>query len=333
LDEHVIRALLNLASNLIDERRYREATRYVDEGIAYASGRELGSYGSLLLVARAFSDLRRGAWQRADEIVRPLAARGSKLPLIRVTALVIAGVLRARRGEPGAQAALDAALALAAPEEPQQCGSVAAARAEAAWLDGRPEGVLEATDRTLALAADRDDRRLLAELACWRARAGVVEAVAVHPDDPYALELAGEWKAAALRWRQLGCPYEAALAQLRSEDEATLEAALVGLRQLGATCAAAKAAERMRALGMRPLRGPRAATLANPAGLTARQLDVLALLCDGLRNADIAHRLYISPKTVDHHVSAVLHKLGVRSRHDVGGAAQELGLVVSGGDR
>jgi DNA-binding NarL/FixJ family response regulator len=89
----------------------------------------------------------------------------------------------------------------------------------------------------------------------------------------------------------------------------------------------------LRSLGVRDLpalpRGPRPATRANPAGLTPRELEVLALVAEGLRNAEIADRLYLTPKTVAHHVSATLAKLGVGSRAEAIRAAQRLGIVPS----
>ena len=72
--------------------------------------------------------------------------------------------------------------------------------------------------------------------------------------------------------------------------------------------------------------GPGPATRANAAGLTARELEVAALLANGLTNGEVATRLVLSPKTVDHHVSAVLSKLGVRSRRDVAAAASAMGI-------
>lgn len=82
---------------------------------------------------------------------------------------------------------------------------------------------------------------------------------------------------------------------------------------------------------MRVPRGPRRATRTNPAGLTDRQLAVLALLGDGLTNAEVAERLVVSVRTVEHHVAAVLAKLGVHSRRDAAAAAHELGIESASG--
>ena len=82
----------------------------------------------------------------------------------------------------------------------------------------------------------------------------------------------------------------------------------------------------MRELGLSVPRGPRESTRANPAGLTARQLEVLALLAAGLTNAEIADRLVVSPRTAEHHVAAVLAKLGAATAGMRPGAPSELGL-------
>ena len=74
-------------------------------------------------------------------------------------------------------------------------------------------------------------------------------------------------------------------------------------------------------------RGPRPSTSRNEAQLTARELDVLELLAEGLRNAAIAERLFVSPRTVDHHVSAILRKLDVQSRGEAVAEAARIGLL------
>jgi DNA-binding NarL/FixJ family response regulator len=135
------------------------------------------------------------------------------------------------------------------------------------------------------------------------------------------LEFRGDLEAAARAWLDLGCPYEAAVVRSMSGDEAQLRVALDAFREMGGRIAAAATERRLRAMGVRGLRrGPRATNIDAPHGLTAREHEVLQCLVAGMSNAEIADRLYISPKTVDHHVSAVLSKIGVHSR---GAAARE----------
>ena len=126
--------------------------------------------------------------------------------------------------------------------------------------------------------------------------------------------------------------YDAGLALLDDGSEASLRAALERVEGLGAGPAAAVTRRRLRAIGARSVpAGARPATREHPAGLTTREQQVLDLVSDGRTNEEIAARLFISVKTVDHHVSAVLAKLGARTRRDAAAEAVRLGLVASGG--
>ncbi|MEA2423753.1 MAG: hypothetical protein QOH13_163, partial [Thermoleophilaceae bacterium] len=166
------------------------------------------------------------------------------------------------------------------------------------------------------------------ELAAWRRRAGIDDPVAEWLPEPYACQLRGDPLGAAALWDELGSPYEAALARADSDDERELRRALEELRELGAEAAAAIVARRLRSRGATGVRrGPRRTTRENPANLTSREAEVLTLVAQGLRNGDIAQRLFLSEKTVSHHVSAILRKLDVRTRGEAGAAAVRLGLT------
>jgi DNA-binding NarL/FixJ family response regulator len=160
----------------------------------------------------------------------------------------------------------------------------------------------------------------------WLVRLGVRSGLPGLPE-PHALEAAGDHRGAAAAWQRIGRPYDAALAMAWSSDDAELKDALAGLDELGAGAAAAAVRRRMKELGVKAIpRGPRAATRAAPAGLTPREQEVLALLADGLPDREISERLFISERTVHHHVSAVLSKIGVSSRTAAAREAARMGI-------
>ena len=142
--------------------------------------------------------------------------------------------------------------------------------------------------------------------------------------EPYAAALRGDWRSAADAWLAAGDPYEHALELAGSGQVETALEALTILDGLGAAPAVALVRRRLRDLGVTRLpRRPQPGTLANPAGLTDRQLEILRLVAAGLSNAEIAQRLVVSTRTVDHHVSAILAKLGVPTRREAAAKAAE----------
>jgi DNA-binding CsgD family transcriptional regulator len=185
--------------------------------------------------------------------------------------------------------------------------------------------------RDIAMPVYAEARRLgerayQAELGYWLTKAGQPAETAF--DHPYALQAAGRWREAAAAWKAAGYPYEHAAALAESPEPDDLLTALGILDELGATPLATLVRRRLRALGtIRIPRGPRVETKDNPAGLTARQIDVLRLLGKGCTNAQIAGQLVVSVRTVDSHVAAVLAKLGAASRREAAARAAELGVL------
>jgi DNA-binding CsgD family transcriptional regulator len=329
LQERVARSFSLLGSVAVESRSYAIAEKYIEEGLAYCSERGLELFRLYLLAARARLAFDQGRWTDAADFAATVIRihRTSITP--RIVALVVLGLIRARRGDPGHREALDEAWALAEPTgELPRFGPVAAARAEAAWLEGDRDGVAAAVESALPLALERRSPWLVGELAGWRRRAGLDTEITSRMAKPYALQLAGDWGGAAELWAELGAPYEAALALADGNEEASLRQALAELQRLDAQPAAAIVARRLRERGVRGLpRGPRPATQQNRYGLTARELEVLGLVTEGLHNREIAARLVLSERTVEHHVRAVLRKLDVRTRAEASVNAIRLGLV------
>ena len=330
LEEHVARAYTNLAALAIEARDYAAGDVHVDAGIEYCRERDLDAWLLYITGWKARSQLEQGRWDDAARSAAVVLDHPAAAVPSRITPLVVLGLLRARRGDPDPWGPLDEALALAqATREIQRLAPVASARAEAHWLAGEPERAGAETEEALSLALERAVGWTLAELYAWRRRAGIVDPL---PDaalpEPIRLELADHPEAASRAWRELGCPYEAALALLPSEDEAELRWSLAELQQLGARTAAGRVARVLRDRGVRNLRrGPRPATRKHPAGLTAREVEVLELLAEGMPNARIAERFVLSPRTVDHHVSAILRKLDVGTRTEAVARARRLGIL------
>lgn len=328
LEERAARAYINLGLTALGRRDYEHADRQLTACVEYCEEHDLGSWPVYIGGWRARSQLEQGNWDAAAELAATVLEHPRVAAPFRITPLVVIGRLRARRGDPDPWAALDEALELARRAGALEVAPVAAARAEARWLRAEPAAVAGETEAALAAARTQADPWIRGELLVWRRRAGIDDVVgSAAVAAPFSRELSGDYRGAAEGWAEIGCPYEAAIARALSPEQSTARAGLTALHELGARGAAARLARLLRQRGMRDLQlGPRPATGRNPAGLTARELEVLDLIAAGLRNSEIAARLFLSEKTVDHHVSAILRKLGVSSRLKAAAEATRLGI-------
>jgi DNA-binding CsgD family transcriptional regulator len=274
-----------------------------------------------------------GRWSEADDDARAVLAAPHAAPVSRMAAASALALVAVRRGDAAAGKLLADAQAVAATSaEGQRRVPVLAVTAESAYLAGRLEDAGAAAREGLRyVSADRPslDRD---RLSYWLWKAGAMDEagrdnVAHGAMGPFAMMICGRWPEAAAAWQDRGCPYERGLALLEG-DAPAVQAALEIFLTLGAEPAANWARQRLRQIGVTHApRGRRPATRAHPAGLTRREVEVLEKLAEGLSNPDIARRLFVSPKTVDHHVSAILAKLDVASRDAAVTIARERGWL------
>jgi DNA-binding CsgD family transcriptional regulator/tetratricopeptide (TPR) repeat protein len=321
--EFVMRAYYNLIEGLWRLGEYAEALGYIEQGENFGRDHDFRVYGYMFAARRCRLALTRGEWAQAEAGLRELLDGQDDPGMIgRETVPVLARVL-VRQGSPEAAQWLALAARHATMADVLEwLVPTGLAHLEQAWLTGDrgpagpyPELLLERTNRPGAPV-------WRGELLMYLRRLGYPAEPFAGCPEPYAAALRGDWRAAADAWLGAGDPYERAVTLAESgQVEPTLEALTI-LDGLGARPAVAMVRRRLRGLGVTRLpRRPQPGTLANPAGLTDRQLEILRLVADGLSNAEIAQRLVVSIRTVDHHVSAILAKLGVSTRRDAAARA------------
>ena len=333
IDDAVALGYSQIGSGGGEVRRYDLAIPALETCLDYCLERDLAGQALYARSWLARCYLEQGRWREAGEHCTELLRDPWVVGISRMVTVTVVGRLRARRGDPGVWAALDESVVLARENgHLQRLWPTAVVRAEAAWLAGHLESEVPLLEEAFQLACSVAYPWAVGELGYWLARAGHRPGTVEPAAEPFRLALDGQHAEAARWWQAIGCEFEAGVVLFDSEDEALVRSALAIFEALGSKPAARLAANRLRQLGARVPRGPNAATRRNTAGLTGRELEVVALLAEGLRNAEIAERLVISAKTVDHHVSSLLTKLGVTSRQAAAASARRLGIVPDSGE-
>jgi DNA-binding CsgD family transcriptional regulator/tetratricopeptide (TPR) repeat protein len=327
-EAEVARAYVNLHACYVADRDWAAAERYFTAGLTYCDDRDFTAWSIFLRSERTSVLEQMGRWDEAVAICQDLLRKGGPSPNIRLCALHRLGTILVRRGEPSAWECLDEAIEYAdGAGEPQSIVPVRLARAEAFWLEGHLADARRETELADDAAAGCDPWHRGA-VAVWLRRTGSARPPRGEIAEPYQRQLDGDLAGAARLWTDLGCPYEAGLALLGSADETSLRLALQIFTDLGASAMARLTRRQMRQLSIRSIpAGPRAAAREHPLGLTRREHEVLDLICARHTNAEIAQKLFISVKTVDHHVSAVLAKLNAPTRRAAATRAADLRLA------
>jgi len=301
----------------------------MEEAARYAEDRDLTGHLMCILASAITMKLDLGRWDEAAQEAHDLLYVRNTGRASRIEPLVAIGLLGARRGDrDDVWSYLDEARDYIAKSQTLSYqGFMALARGEAHLLAGRLDEVQAEALPWYREAVRLWDEELVQDLALLLWRAGVIDAPPEGLREPEALSITGHHREAASVWIAAGAPYKAAWALLDSDEEVDLREARAMFDRLGAAVLVERTDAKLRSIGAKVPRGPRTSTRSNVAGLTDRELEVLDLLHEGLRNAEIAARLHLSEKTVGHHVSSILAKLGVSSRLEAVRRARDLAAV------
>jgi DNA-binding CsgD family transcriptional regulator/tetratricopeptide (TPR) repeat protein len=328
LQEHIARAYVNQIFSWTVMRRFAKAADAFDTGYKYCDERDLDFLKYYMKSCRAQMLLDMGKWGECEQIARGLLRHQSYL-LVKVGVLCTMAKLEMRRGNfSPAKKMLDDAREIALPtREAQRIIPVITAALELCWLTGERLPIDEVRNVEATLFFDKEHSWFYRELAYWMFRCGLKEQCTVTHIGAFQLERESRWRDAAEAWKAIGCPYEQALA-LAQGTESDRREAILTLDGLGATATRSRVVKALKSQGVGKIpRGARKSTRENPASLTGRQMEILTLLQYGSPNKEIADKLFISPKTVDHHITAILSKLEVNTRTRAVEEAQKLGIL------
>jgi DNA-binding CsgD family transcriptional regulator len=326
--EHAARAYAALASNGVTIKDYAFGKKMLEKGINYCDERDLDSLKLYMLAWKARLNLETGNWEEACTIANKLLRKENLLPVIKIGALVVAATIKIRKGGQDALPLLLEAKTMALKTiELQRIIPVLTALLEYEWITGKCFIEQEVLDRSIDLFVRAEKYSEQSRFDFWLKS---VRKQCLPINEKYKSNKTSDAKIVseeAVSWEKIGCPYEQALCLSKGNSDDTRKALSI-MQKLGANAVCEKLKMEMRSSGIKKIpRGIRQSTKINPAQLTNRELDVLQLLKTGVQNKEIAQSLFISPKTVDHHISSILFKLEVNSRSKAVTEAARLGIL------
>jgi ATP/maltotriose-dependent transcriptional regulator MalT len=326
--EHAARAYALFIAGYVRFKEYNLAKQFLHDGLTYCEERDLDSWIKYILSVKCGMMLETGEWSQAESITQELLKNPEEPAIIKIGAMTITATIKVRRGEAGASDLLQKTKSFAfETREHHRIVPLMIACLEYEWLTGNKIITEKELETTLNLVRDVNNTILNSEFAYWlyKARTQNVELESLY--EPYQLLKQGKTTKAAKFWNEKGCPYEKAFALSEGNDDDKRNALSI-FQQLSANAVSEKIKREMRAGGIKKIpRGLRESTKANPAQLTNRELDILNLLQKAAQNKEIAGTLFISSKTVDHHISSILFKLDVNSRSKAVAEAVRLGIL------
>ena len=318
-------ALSNLASMFGDVRDLDRAIDFSRRSRDTAARYDIRHMEMLAQAMLAEFLLWKGDWEAAENAATEALGSSTRTEAL---AMQVLATIQARRGRNEARAAMLRMWWLVQPGEgPSVVDPAASAMAEYLWLSAEhnPELVKRLTE-ILATGVALGKPWPSGPLAFWMWKLGLLTNAPDGTADSYAWIIKGEYTKSAEFWREKGIPYEEGLALMHGNETEQISAIRI-FEDLGAVAVANKVRRALLEQGARVPRGKSFATRDHAAGLTARQAEVLALLAQGRTNANIADELFVSYRTVENHVSAILMKLDVATRDAAVASACDRGIL------
>jgi DNA-binding CsgD family transcriptional regulator len=312
----------------LEQGELRSAQRTVDETITHTTDRDLSTARLWHISFRAVTHAHMGRWSAAREDALEVVASGALRGAIWPHLALAQVALRLGDEDPAEHLARGWSVALSL-DEPMRYLPMLGVLAESAWMTDRPDPRITdfAVTKLPDLAVNPEARWAVGNLLVWLRRLGIDVTLDIDLPEPSRSHLAGRYANAAAWWRRAGGPFAEAMALADSSEPEDRVQGIILLDRLGAAGTADRLRRQLRRAGTLSVpKRPSEATRANPGGLTNRQLEIARLLARGLTNSEIATEAFISTKTAEHHVSAVLAKLGLPNRRAVQLQAGELSL-------